>query len=84
MNSDKSISQRCFIIGSICEGISIVENILESEDILSTIKCLKKLNCKIERLEKGNIKYTEKDLGVIFVIKIRYWILEIPALLPDF
>ena len=41
VDSDKSISQRCFIIGSICEGISIVDNILESEDILSTIRCLK-------------------------------------------
>ena len=30
VDSDKSISQRCFIIGSICEGISIVDNILES------------------------------------------------------
>ena len=56
VDSDKSISQRCFIIGSICEGISIVDNILESEDILSTIKCLKKLNCKIERLQKGKYK----------------------------
>ena len=37
VDSDKSISQRCFIIGSVCEGISVVDNILESEDVYSTI-----------------------------------------------
>ena len=41
VDSDKSISQRCFIIGSVCEGISVVDNILESEDVNSTIRCLK-------------------------------------------
>ncbi len=66
VDSDKSISQRCFIIGSICEGISIVDNILESEDILSTIRCLKKLNCKIERLQKGKYKIYGKGLGSYF------------------
>ena len=66
VDTDKSISQRCFIIGSICEGISIVDNILESEDILSTIRCLKKLNCKIERLQKGKYKIYGKGLGNYF------------------
>ena len=37
VDSDKSISQRSFIIGSICEGTSTVKNILESHDIYSTI-----------------------------------------------
>ena len=30
IDSDKSISQRSFIIGSICEGTSTVKNILEN------------------------------------------------------
>ena len=63
IDSDKSISQRCFIIGSICEGISTVQNVLESEDIYSTIKCLKKLNCKIIRIHKGKYKIYGKGLG---------------------
>mgnify|MGYP003321819353 CR=1 FL=1 len=47
VDSDKSISQRSFIIGSISQGISKVKNALESEDLFSTINCLQKLNSKI-------------------------------------
>ena len=47
VDSDKSISIRSFLIGSICENISSTKNVLESEDVLSTIKCLKKLGVKI-------------------------------------
>ncbi len=63
VDSDKSISQRCFIIGSVCEGISVVDNILESEDVNSTIRCLKKLNCKIQRVQKGKYKIFGKGIG---------------------
>ena len=38
VDSDKSISIRSFLIGSICNGISSVKNVLESEDVFSTIK----------------------------------------------
>ena len=44
---DKSISIRAFLIGSISQGISKISNVLLSEDVFSTIDCLKKLNCKI-------------------------------------
>ena len=43
---DKSISIRAFLIGSISQGISKISNVLLSEDVFSTIECLKKLNCK--------------------------------------
>ena len=33
VDSDKSISIRSFLIGSICEGVSAVKNVLESEDV---------------------------------------------------
>ena len=72
IDSDKSISQRSFIIGSICEGTSTVKNILESHDIYSTINCLRKLNCKINELEKENTKFLVKVLEAITVIKIQY------------
>ena len=42
VDSDKSISQRCFIIGSICEGISIVDNILESRGYIINYKMFEK------------------------------------------
>ena len=63
IDSDKSISQRSFIIGSICEGVSKVENILESQDVYSTINCLRKLNCKIQKVKKGKYKIFGKGLG---------------------
>ncbi len=47
VDSDKSISIRSLIIGSISEKVSIIKNILESEDVLSTVKCLKQLGVKI-------------------------------------
>ena len=63
IDSDKSISQRSFIIASICEGVSKVENILESQDVYSTINCLRKLNCKIQKIKKGKYKIFGKGLG---------------------
>ena len=69
VDSDKSISQRSLIIGSICEGISKVDNILESEDVYSTINCLRKLNCKIQRIKKGKYKIYGKGLGSYFCKK---------------
>ena len=47
VDSDKSISIRTFLIGAISQNISVASNILESEDVLSTINCLKKLGVKI-------------------------------------
>ena len=43
VDSDKSISIRSFLIGAISQNISFVKNVLESEDVKSTINCLKKL-----------------------------------------
>ena len=52
VDSDKSLSIRSFLIGSICQGVSIAENILESEDVHSTINCLKNLGIKIKKSGK--------------------------------
>ena len=42
VDSDKSLSIRSFLIGAISQNISEANNILESDDVLSAIKCLKK------------------------------------------
>ena len=63
VDSDKSISIRSFLIGSISHNISSVKNILESEDVFSTIKCLKKLGVKIKRRGSGNYIIYGKGLG---------------------
>lgn len=52
IDADKSISIRSLLIGSISQNISYVKNILESEDVLSAIKCLKKLGVTIKKKNK--------------------------------
>ena len=47
VDSDKSISIRSLLIGSISQNISEVQNILESDDVISTIRCLKQLVSKL-------------------------------------
>ena len=63
VDSDKSISIRSFLLASICQGISSVKNVLESEDVFSTINCLKKLKVKISYLGSKSYKIFGKGLG---------------------
>ena len=69
VDSDKSISIRSFLFGSISQGISKVENILESEDVFSTITCLKNLGVLIKK--KGLKRYLiyGKGLGSLYAKK---------------
>ena len=48
---DKSISHRSIIIPSISKGISVITNILKSEDVLNTIKAFKKMGVQIAEKE---------------------------------
>ena len=63
VDSDKSISIRSFLIGSICEGVSTVKNALESEDVFSTVNCLRKLNVKIYYRGKKTYEVFGRGLG---------------------
>ena len=63
IDSDKSISIRSFLISSISEGVSTINNVLESEDVISTINCLKKLGIKIIKIGKKKYKVFGKGLG---------------------
>jgi len=63
VDSDKSISIRSFLIGSISENISSVKNVLESEDVFSCIDVLKKLGIKIQKIKKNHYKIYGKGLG---------------------
>ena len=63
VDSDKSISIRSFLIGAISHNISQIKNVLESEDVYSTIKCLKKLGVKIRRIKKKEYLIYGKGLG---------------------
>ena len=63
VDADKSISIRSFLIGAISQNLSIVNNVLESEDVLSAINCLKKLGVKIKRKKDRNYEVFGKGLG---------------------
>ena len=53
VESDKSISIRSLIFAALANKTSKIKNLLESEDVISTIKCLRLLGVKI----KKKIKY---------------------------
>tara|TARA_B100000029_G_scaffold366882_1_gene360314 strand:- start:619 stop:1962 length:1344 start_codon:yes stop_codon:yes gene_type:complete len=63
VDSDKSISIRAFLISSISQGVSRINNVLESEDVFSTISCLKKLGIKIKKNGKKSYIVYGKGLG---------------------
>jgi 3-phosphoshikimate 1-carboxyvinyltransferase len=69
VDSDKSISIRSFLIGSISQKISSVNNVLESEDVFSAINCLKKLGVKIIKKSSRNYIVYGKGLGSFFIKK---------------
>ena len=56
IDGDKSISIRSLLLGSQAYGKTFIKNILLSEDIINSIKCLKKLGIKI-LLNKKNCMY---------------------------
>ena len=57
VEGDKSISHRALLIASQCMGISSLTNVLESEDVKNTIKCLKKLGVRILKKNKNHFVY---------------------------
>ena len=57
VDSDKSLSIRSFLIGSISQNISVAKNVLESEDVFSTMNALKNLGVKIR--SNGNSYFVE-------------------------
>jgi 3-phosphoshikimate 1-carboxyvinyltransferase len=69
VDPDKSISIRSFLIGAISQNLSVASNVLESEDVFSTIKCLKKLGVKIKKKNEKKYFIFGKGLGSLFAEK---------------
>ena len=69
VDSDKSLSIRSFLIGAISQDISRVKNVLESEDVYSTISCLKKLGVKVSKNGPKSYSIYGKGLGSLFAKK---------------
>jgi 3-phosphoshikimate 1-carboxyvinyltransferase len=61
IEGDKSLSIRCALLASQAEGKSTIKNLLKSDDVLSTIKCLKKLGIDIKQ---NRNTYEIKGLGL--------------------
>jgi 3-phosphoshikimate 1-carboxyvinyltransferase len=66
VDSDKSISIRSFLIGSISHNISEVKNVLESEDVFSCVDCLKKLGVRIIKVKAKHYRVYGKGLGSLY------------------
>ena len=69
VDSDKSISIRAFLIGSVSQGVSEIRNVLESDDVFSTIKCLRKLGVRIVKTGEKSYSIFGKGLGSLYVGK---------------
>ncbi len=54
---DKSISHRAVMLASISKGVSRIYNLLESDDVLSTVDMFRKLGVKIEKVNKTYYVY---------------------------
>ena len=69
VDSDKSISIRALLIGAISHNITKIKNVLESEDIFSCIKCLRKLGVKIKKVKAKHYLVYGKGLGSFYAKK---------------
>ena len=60
---DKSISHRSLMILAICVGKAQISNLLESEDVFSTLNILRELGIKIEKTDDDYIVYGNGRFG---------------------
>tara|TARA_Y100001970_G_scaffold274170_1_gene373515 strand:- start:8933 stop:10270 length:1338 start_codon:yes stop_codon:yes gene_type:complete len=67
VDSDKSISIRSFLIGSISNDISRIRNVLESDDVLSAVNCLRKLGIKIQKQKNKDYYVYGKGIGSLSI-----------------
>ena len=69
VDSDKSLSIRSFLIGSICQNISTANNVLESDDVKNTIEACRKLGVKIIKIKPQTYEIYGKGLGSLHIKK---------------
>ncbi|MEM7195545.1 MAG: 3-phosphoshikimate 1-carboxyvinyltransferase [Pseudomonadota bacterium] len=64
---DKSVSHRSVIFGSLAEGESLVEDLLEGDDVLATIAAFRNMGVSIDRQEPG--RYSIQGVGLHGLLK---------------
>ena len=60
---DKSISHRALMFGALAIGESMVEGLLEGEDVLCTAQAMRNLGAEVERLEDGRWRLFGRGIG---------------------
>ena len=65
ISGDKSISHRALILSAMTTGKTKITNLLESEDVMRTLKILKKLGVKIVKERDSWIVYGNGTNGFI-------------------
>jgi 3-phosphoshikimate 1-carboxyvinyltransferase len=60
---DKSISHRAIMIGALAVGETVIEGLLESDDVLATIDAMRSLGARISRQESGVRRVTGVGVG---------------------
>ena len=69
VDPDKSISIRSFLISSISNDVSKIDNVLNSEDVISCISCLRSLGIKIKKIRSKKYLVYGKGIGSLFAKK---------------
>ena len=59
---DKSISHRALIMGALSVGETLISGLLESEDVLNTVKSMRALGAQVERI--GEFSWSVRGVGV--------------------
>jgi 3-phosphoshikimate 1-carboxyvinyltransferase len=62
---DKSISHRALIFGTLAKGQTIIEGLLEGEDVMHTAEACRTLGARIERLAAGHWTIIGAGLGAL-------------------
>jgi 3-phosphoshikimate 1-carboxyvinyltransferase len=60
---DKSISHRALMIGALAVGESLIEGLLEGEDVLRTAQAMTALGAAVERLSDGRWRVRGRGVG---------------------
>lgn len=58
---DKSIAHRALILGAICRGVQSVGGVPSSQDVGSTISCLRTLGARIEKDRDGSLSVSQGE-----------------------
>src|SRR5689334_18347923 len=55
---DKSISHRALILGALAEGETLIEGLLEGDDVVRTAEAMQAFGAGVERLGEGHWRVT--------------------------